>query len=412
MSEIITKRFSSSRYDLSLAVVILSLLFLVTTRYALTLAMIFLVTNAIFHKDVKAHVKAFLGNYVMLSITSVFLLYVLGGLYSNDAGYWMDRLRINLPFLIMPFAFASVLWTKQKIYMVLYSFILIILACCMISFGKYLLDYDTITEAYKTAKVLPTPINHVRFSLMVCFAIISGGYLFFEDKKKPLILKYLIAIALLFLLIYIHVLSVRSGLLSLYLCLLYLIIRYILTSKRYLVGIALLGILIATPYVAFHLLPSFKQKVYYMKYTMYKLDKGENLGNLSDAKRLISIRIGWEIFKESPVLGVGIGDLKQTWKDKYAVLYPQIIEKNRTIPHNQFIYVAAGFGVVGLLWFLLALLYPVLANQYYRNPLFMGFNIIIFSSFLVESTIEAQIGTAFYVLLLLLLVKYMEIKNA
>ena len=72
----------------------------------------------------------------------------------------------------------------------------------------------------------------------------------------------------------------RSGLLALYVALSLLAVRYILTSRRYLLGLGILAVLVAMPLLAYQYVPSFRAKVDYMrwgliKFQVLKRDGGE-----------------------------------------------------------------------------------------------------------------------------------------
>ena len=84
--------------------------------------------------------------------------------------------------------------------------------------------------------------------------------------------------------------------------------------------------------------------------------------------------------------------------------YPEV--KERKMPHNQFVYVYAGTGIIGLLGFLFALFYPLLYKKAYREPIFFAFYIIVLASFIVENTIENSLGAGFFAFFLLLGLNY------
>ncbi|NRB48746.1 MAG: O-antigen ligase family protein [Saprospiraceae bacterium] len=215
----------------------------------------------------------------------------------------------------------------------------------------------------------------------------------------------------------IHLLSVRSGLVALYLAILGLAIRYAWQTGKYGVGLAVgLGLTIL-PLTAYYTIPSFQAKVAYVRYEFW-IREHKLSGNYSDLWRIISLRMGMEIGNEHPLVGVGAGNLRQEVKARYAKDYPEI-EQVR-MPHNQFISVYAGTGLIGLAIFLFALSYPLYrvllqgrgspqhnpgldpSGTSLGNALFLGFHIIILASFMVENTIENSMGVGIYAFYLLL----------
>ncbi|RYF78943.1 MAG: hypothetical protein EON98_15260, partial [Chitinophagaceae bacterium] len=87
-----------------------------------------------------------------------------------------------------------------------------------------LIDYgqhtEQIHEGYKRAKTIITPLedDHVRFSWLVSVAVILCLFLFHRSQQKA---ERIIALLLVtFFVVYLHILSARTGLFSLYLFLL------------------------------------------------------------------------------------------------------------------------------------------------------------------------------------------------
>jgi O-antigen ligase len=87
----------------------------------------------------------------------------------------------------------------------------------------------------------------------------------------------------------------------------------------------------------------------------------------------------------------------------YSDHYPQLAESDRKLPHNQLVWTLATTGIFGLALFLFAFFFPLFINSNYKNWLFVILHLILFSSFFTEATFEEQIGTGFYLTLLLVL---------
>lgn len=336
-----------------------------------------------------------------LVVSLFFLMVMVSGIYSSDLQYLGERLRIKLPFLLLPFAFISLPVFREKQYLsVFYIFILAISFSALLVLGNYLMDFEAINIRMGQGKVMPTPTNHIRYSLLTAFGILSGIVLWWKGfYLKYKWESYLIACLSLFLFIFIHILSVRSGLLVLYISMFILSIRWIFLSKRYVLGmLVILGLSIA-PVIAFITLPSLNKKVRYMLYDYDQYRLG-NVKYLSDAGRVVSMAVGWEIASQSPLIGIGAGDLKQAVAQHYQEKYPELGKPK--MPHNQFLSVFAGTGVIGLFLFLFAFFYPLWYRQNYQDILLTILHVILFCSFLMENTLETAVGVAFYTLFLML----------
>ena len=63
--------------------------------------------------------------------------------------------------------------------------------------------------------------------------------------------------------------------------------------------------------------------------------------------------------------------------------------------HNQYLAITVAFGIVGLLWYLFSLLYPLSVKDN-RNYLYLVFLFILLFSMLTEDTLETQIGVTLF----------------
>jgi len=386
---------------------------LIYSKFSLTIGMALLVLIALLstgdgktfrlklNPDLANNFKKLWDRKDFLVITLFFFLVLCSGLYTSDFQYFGERLRIKLPFLLLPFAFVSLPSFSERQYLsVFYVFLVAISFSALMVLSNYILDYDAINLRMGQGQVMPTPTNHIRYSLLTAFGILSGIVLCWKSYYlKYKWETYVLGALSLFLLIFIHILSVRSGLLVFYASMFLLTIRWIFLSKRYILGMLIILSLSIAPVIAFMTLPSLNKKIRYMLYDYDQYRLGE-VKNLSDAERFISMYVGWEIGSQSPLLGVGAGDLKETVAEIYQERYPDLDKPK--MPHNQFLSVYAGTGLIGLALFLIAFFYPLFYRQNYQDVLLTMLHVILFCSFMMENTLETAVGVAFYTLFLML----------
>lgn len=74
------------------------------SRFTLSLGMIVLVVNFIVSNDLKGRVKKFCCTNLLI-FESIFLVYLLSGLHSQNMSYFLERIQIMLPFLVLPHIF-------------------------------------------------------------------------------------------------------------------------------------------------------------------------------------------------------------------------------------------------------------------------------------------------------------------
>ncbi|MFK7774683.1 MAG: O-antigen ligase family protein [Saprospiraceae bacterium] len=395
---------------------------LIYSKFVISVAMICLLVMSVFELDfrkkqplqlnsqLRVNWQKFISNKAFLAVTVFFFLILVTGFYSSDMEYLLERLRIKLPFLLLPFAFASMPQLKEKEYLSIFYFFLILLfgSAILVGFG-YWQNYEAITDGLGKGQPIPTPVNHIRYSLMMAFSIVGGIVLYFRNFYwKWIWEKWLILGIASFLFFFIHVLSVRSGILVLYASLLLLSLRFAFLRKKYLLGISSVIVLLFIPAIAYNSIEGFKQKVDYTIWDWQQYYYDLPLRS-SDASRLISFKVGLEICQKEKLLGVGAGDLRKEVHQIYDEKFPDISDKK--MPHNQFISVCAGMGMIGLAIFILAFFFPLFYKKIKPDALFITLHLIIFASFFTENTIENSVGVGFYVFFLLLGIHFLSQKN-
>jgi O-antigen ligase len=333
----------------------------------------------------------------LLVLTLLFWLVLPGAIGLDDTAYWLSRLRIKVPLLVVPVSFLLLPPLTRRQWWVLHAALLVLLFGVSLQITTtYLQDFAAINELVKQGQPLPTPGNHIRLSLLLAYGVVSGVLLFRSlSAKRSSPGRWLAGVATGSLFVFMHILSVRSGLAVLYGALLVLLVYEVLQRGRWKLAVAGLVLLVSVPVLAYQLVPSFRNKINYAKYELWMQRQGQAHDQLSDAGRLLSWRIGYDIWRAHPWLGVGPGDLKQEVMAVYAEDYPEVTRKR--MPHNQFLSVAAGSGVAGLLVFLFALGFPLLTGGCWRDPHLGAFYVIILASCLVENTLENAEGVGLFV---------------
>ena len=341
--------------------------------------------------------------YPSFAVLSIFFFLVLFSFWQTyDYQYWLARLRIKLPFLVFPLMFVALpRFTEKEVKGLFYVLLISLLITCLGIGANYLIHFDEINELLKQGQPMPTPHNHIRFSILLALGIIGGIYLVEEGYywRYEVEKKWIIGITI-FLFLFIHLLSVRSGLLSLYTALFMLTIRYILKTRRYWMGLTFIILLISIPVITYQLVPSFKSRIAYMKYDYYMYQRGEG-ALYSDSGRIVSLKVGMDIAKEHPWLGVGAGNLRAEVTRIFEEEYPNFEDAH--MPHNQFLFVVAANGIIGLILFLFAFFFPIFYRRNFRHTILLGFSSIIFVAFMIEHSIENSIGVGFYIFFLSLL---------
>ncbi|MEY4935570.1 MAG: hypothetical protein RIS64_1929 [Bacteroidota bacterium] len=390
---------------------------LITSKFLLSTAMWMLIISALFRlreTEAKTLVPQYIGtiiqqfkiNPAFLILTVWFSTVFISGLWSEDIVFWLERVRLRLPFVILPIAFMSLpAFNARQLYGLFYGFVILMSVISLGVLINYAFHFDAINERIKIGKYVPIPLDHIRFSIELSFATLCGLELWLRNFfwKKAFETQLILGLTL-FLFVTLHVLSVRSGLSCLYICLIIRILQYIFQKKKYIIGIGLLIILLSIPFVAYKTIPTLNNKINYALWDWKMRQQGTGQA-YSDSERWIANRIGWQLWKTAPILGIGAGDVRTATEKIYIKKYPNLLPKE---PHNQWLYIGVGTGIWGVLACLGAFFYPLLRRRAYQEPLFLMLHLNLFTSFIPESPVEIAIGTAFYVFFVCLYLNHLK----
>lgn len=453
--------------------------------------------------------RSFFSNTNAWLIASIFLIQVVGMLWTTDTGSGIYKLRTQLPILILPILLSTGPKVGEKYLSLLFIGYLLAVFGGSIYRLVLFLNLDVADP-----RAIDAHTSHIRYSLNVVMAVFSAAYLIFKEKHfltgVHKILLTLISVWLILFILYMHY---STGILMLVIVLAAVALRSIIlnSSKKIKIislSISLLIISILT-YLVLNIVhkDTYAGRVYY-----YKLDRTTANGNqylhdtihfqvengkhtglyICDAElrkewskrsslqysgkdhknqplRMTLIRYlaskdlrkdsagmsklsemdiknienglvnsknirgfdlngeitqivigfrnykktgnannnsllqryefwktGFAIFKEHPLFGVGTGDVKTAFDDRYIKDNSKLSPENRLRSHNQYITFMVALGIAGLLWFLVAVTLPAIRQKKFFNYFFFIFWVIFMVSCFTEDTLDSQEGATFF----------------
>jgi len=342
----------------------------------------------------------FINNKAMAFFSLSFLFLLLSFFYSDNLKYLGERLQIKIPILLYALIWPSIGVLSKIQFKVIF---LSLISICVISAGgiltNYALHFEEINQLYLQSKIMPGPINHIRYSLLIVFAICVIYYYIKQHAESKTEKKLLMATAI-FLILFLHIYSVRSGLLTLYAVIAIGVINQVIATKNYKqIGIAV-GALVGIVMISLAISPTLRNKLINTKQdvNVYANQEDPNFNSL--ATRMVSYKTALEIAKENIWLGSGQGDLQDKNDALFRRDYPSIITP--IIPHNQFIYYLAATGLIGLIIFSLSFTAPLWISKFYKIELMQFAYAILLIAFQFEAMIETQIGVACTLLFVLI----------
>lgn len=321
---------------------------------------------------------------------SIYFLLFVSGFWSADTERWLSLLRVNLPYLVMPVAFS--IWPsflEKHSSKILRQFIW---AGAFLSVYIFFLVLSGAGADLGEGGYLPVPVHHVRTSLFLTVAVIAGWNQLILSKKRERVLYFGMV---LLLLTGIHLLAVRTGIILVYISsvLLFFIHPDFRSGQRW-IGIGMMLMVFVVIYLG---APTLSEKLKYWKEDWQNFDSYSWM-HYSDAMRWKTNEIGWEIFLDHPLFGVGMGDVREE-------MTLQILQRENLYtehyPHNFWITIMAGSGVVGFLIVNIALLF--MGVQMWRaGPVWIVLYLVFLGSCLVETTLLSSLGVICFVFTTLL----------
>lgn len=340
------------------------------------------------------------------SLTLIFGLHLAAG-FCTDAANLDDYKKdvvMQLPLLLLPLGFWLLPAMPSKHLRCLWLLLTgTTLLAAIGATANYLLDFSRINEIYLHSKVMPTEPDHIRFSLLVTLAIAAGLLLLARKAVRQSWRPWLIG-AVVGLIFFLHLLAVRSGEMTFYMLGCLAILWLVLRKRQWQRAAVLGGVLVLLPLFSYVAFPTFRNKVHNTQEDVSKVEQrnSDEGKNFSIAARVYSYRAAYEVWKDNKFTGVGKPDLENQMAKRYARLYPEMGSEFYILPHNQYLYNLAAYGALGLLVFCIGLFYPAWWARHKHAPLLLAQYVSIALSFLVEYTLETQIGLAFAVFFLLL----------
>lgn len=478
------------------------------SKILMSCGQILLVGNWLIEGGLKNKFKVFLKNKTALVISSVFLLHLIGLIYTTDFNYAYIDLRLKIPLIVLPLIIStSETLTGKRFQALLFIFITAVIVSTLASM------YNYFTIDFVDIRYISAFISHIRLSLLVCLSIFILFYFIVSNEKFSRIQKLFFLAMIIWLIIFLIILESITGLSVLLITGLFLLVIEIFKMKRTLHRIWLIAILVIVPFFIFTYIHNIykeyfsfspdknvklekytahgnpyahdtinneienghyvwrnfcdqelrdawnkrskfvydgkDRKTQYIKYTLFRFLTSKNYSKDADGVNKLSLedvraiengianincinryslrtRIYetiWEyenykmtanpnghsvmqrleywktslgIIKDHLIFGVGTGDMNIAFEQQYKKMNSPLDTKWRLRSHDQFLSITVGFGLFGLLWFLISLAYPFLYSPRRRDYYYLIFFTIIILSMLAEDTIESQAGLTFF----------------
>lgn len=346
------------------------------------------------------------GGGVSLWPIAVFVLAFFSFFQTDDISLWLDYIRLKLPFLVLPLAVAAHSGFKENEYRWILRIVYVVFSLtALLSLGNYLLHYDEINALILHSK--PVPViggqSHIYFSVMLAFAFFAALPDIFTTRL-PKWGRGIAVFSALVALLALHVLSVRTGLLAFYFAAFFTALVFLIRKKAWKIFPVLLLLLFLIPVIAVYTIPSLRNRFQNTIEDVQNAKAGGNANYRSLGTRFEAWQVSWLLFKQHPVTGIGMPEIKQKMIDTYKNSGSVLLIEHMITPHNQYLECLAGNGIIGGILLLGMLFSPFfflkrlqVSTSETHLLLLVAFICIMVAAFFVESLLERQAGIAFFI---------------
>jgi O-antigen ligase len=285
-------------------------------------------------------------------------------LFSANRTDGMRALQLRLPLFLFPISLGLIRLNKEQRNKILLGCSVIVTAACLVSLACAVLRYRQTNNTawlYNDALTLFIGQQSIYTSLLVNISIyVYAWHLFYAPFRRKFKILLAAGIAVLFIVSYL--LASRNMMLILYTVSAIFSFYVILNKKKYLQGLSLLlGIIIAVMLV-FRFFPQTINRFRELAFTQFDFQsqakESHYAGELTPDQwnganfRLAAWQCGWQLFKERPLVGVGLGDKRDELNRVYAEKQFHFAINTKKNVHNNYLDILFSTGVAGLFLFL------------------------------------------------------------
>ena len=246
------------------------------SRFGMSVAQFVILGAWLLSGDIINKFKRFFSQPAAVALASLFLLHILGLLYTSNFDYALKDIRVKLPLLALPVIFSSIdPLPKKKFNILLLLFTGAVLVGTFVSFSIL------ISNPAKNFREISPFISHIRFSLNVALAVFISGYFVFYRFRDKILYQIIFMLVLVWLSAFLFMIESVIGIAVLVVVSMVLLIYGTLKLRSIYHKAAFLLALIVVPLIVFmylhHTVESYRTP---HKNDLSNLEQKTALGNL------------------------------------------------------------------------------------------------------------------------------------
>lgn|GEM_PF-2857139 len=149
---------------------------------------------------------------------------------------------------------------------------------------------------------------------------------------------------------------------------------------------------------------SLRPRLYQTFHEIERFHHAKEVNYKSLIQRMAMTNSAFNIIKRYPLFGTGTADASEDLRVQLSKDYPSLSQIIKADPHNQLVYITVKFGVVGLLFFIFATLYPFIKLKLWQNKYCTTFCMVFICYMFSESCLQMMAGEIFFCLFYSLLI--------
>ncbi len=356
--------------------------------------------------------------FQVLCFGVLYILYLIGMIYSANQEYgWFD-LEIKLSLLLFPLLFATSerpLFAGNRIRIIFMAFVtgcltgtVILVVHAAIGALGYRIQGYHIPGSFNYMK-LAWYFHASYLSLYYNVAVSFLVWILVTRQCGSKTCKIFAVTGILVLTTMIFLLASKAGQACLVLIILFFAVFVTLRLKKPWYSVSLIGLGITAFVVAGLVAPgSFSRFSGTRKVMNQTPQQQTRVKAESNADRLAVWKAGLKIIGNHPVFGVGTGDVKDKLMEGYRTdhLIPAL--RHRFNAHNQFLQTFIAIGLPGFLLLAGMIVIPAVMAFRRKEDYYLLFLMLVGINFLFESMLEIQAGVVFYAFMNLILFVVMQ----
>lgn len=291
----------------------------------------------------KSKFQEIFSSKLLLASVIFYIIHVISLIWTEDY-LWGFHILHKMWYFLLLFPILYSIVEKKFISKYIFAFLLAILITEIFS---YLVWFEILERFMKARPHNPTPfMSHVSHNPILAFAIYIVSHKVLFDKKITFKMRLGFILFVTAMTFNMFITGGRAGQVMFFAMLAILIFQFFNSQK------------IKSLFAIFILLPVLFYSAYASSsYFQQRVDSAVDdvINYQSDKNTSVGLRItfalnSWEIIKQNPFLGAGVGDFPKEYKKINTINTPNLT--NTTNPHNMYILICSQLGILGLVSFI------------------------------------------------------------